>query len=237
MTKGHFHTVLDTGEVYYCLRGQGFMVMEDPQGEWSVEPLRPNSVLYVPPCWAHRTVNTGADEDLVTFFVYPGNAGHDYGSIEKQGLPQAGIGSEAAARRSWITHAGCLRRSADAVSVENMRLKNARVLVTPTSFAKNDIALRTALEIEVGEVVYNQSGKPLTSSESGCPDPRYRWHDRRAGQHRSISPGSRRPAEGHCSLRGWRGRCRSGCRSREEASSSPTRPERIQSRWQSWRSD
>jgi glucose-6-phosphate isomerase len=85
MTKGHFHNVLDTAEVYYCLRGQGFMVMENPQGEWSVEPLRPQSVLYVPPCWAHRTVNTGAEEDLVTFFVYPGDAGHDYGSIEKQG--------------------------------------------------------------------------------------------------------------------------------------------------------
>ena len=85
MTKGHFHTVLDTAEVYYCLRGQGFMVMENPQGNWSVEPLRPQSVLYVPPCWAHRTVNTSAEEDLVTFFVYPGDAGHDYGSIEKQG--------------------------------------------------------------------------------------------------------------------------------------------------------
>jgi glucose-6-phosphate isomerase len=85
MTKGHFHTVLDTAEVYYCLRGQGFMVMEDPEGEWSVMPLRPQSVLYVPPRWAHRTVNTSPDEDLVTFFVYPGDAGHDYGSIEKQG--------------------------------------------------------------------------------------------------------------------------------------------------------
>jgi glucose-6-phosphate isomerase len=31
-------------------------------------------------------VNTSSDEDLVTFFVYPGNAGHDYGSIEKQGF-------------------------------------------------------------------------------------------------------------------------------------------------------
>ena len=43
-------------------------------------------------------------------------------------------------------------------------LKNSRVLVTPTSFGKNEVALRTTLEIEVGEVVYNQSGKPLTSS-------------------------------------------------------------------------
>ena len=44
-------------------------------------------------------------------------------------------------------------------------LKQMRVLVTPTSFAKNDPALRAALEDEVGEVVYNLSGKPLSSEE------------------------------------------------------------------------
>lgn len=86
MTKGHFHTVLETAEVYYCLKGEGVMVMETPEGEWAVEPLRPNSVLYVPPRWAHRSVNTSPTEDLVTFFVYPGNAGHDYGTIETQGF-------------------------------------------------------------------------------------------------------------------------------------------------------
>lgn len=86
MTKGHFHSVLETGEVYYCLKGAGVMVMETPEGEWAVEPLRAGSVLYVPPRWAHRSVNTGADEDLVTFFVYPGDAGHDYGTIEMQGF-------------------------------------------------------------------------------------------------------------------------------------------------------
>ena len=86
MTKGHFHSVLDTAEVYYCLRGEGVMVMETQGGDWAVESLRPDKVLYVPPRWAHRSVNTSVDEDLVTFFVYPGNAGHDYGSIEKQGF-------------------------------------------------------------------------------------------------------------------------------------------------------
>jgi glucose-6-phosphate isomerase len=86
MTKGHFHTILDTAEVYYCLKGGGFMVMETPEGEWAVEELLPEKVLYVPPRWAHRTVNTSPDEDLVTFFIYPGNAGHDYGSIESQGF-------------------------------------------------------------------------------------------------------------------------------------------------------
>lgn len=86
MTKGHFHTVLETAEVYYCLKGEGYMVMETPEGEWAVEELKPGIVLYVPPRWAHRSVNTGADEDLVTFFTYPANAGHDYGTIEEQGF-------------------------------------------------------------------------------------------------------------------------------------------------------
>lgn len=86
MTKGHFHTVLETGEVYYCLKGQGVMVMETLEGEWAVEPFQPNGVVYMPPRWAHRSVNTGSDEDLVTFFVYPSNAGHNYVSIEKQGF-------------------------------------------------------------------------------------------------------------------------------------------------------
>ena len=86
MTKGHFHAVCETAEVYYCLKGQGVMVMETPEGNWAVEALCPGKVLYVPPRWAHRSVNTGSREDLVTFFVYPGHAGHDYGTIEKHGF-------------------------------------------------------------------------------------------------------------------------------------------------------
>ena len=85
MTKGHFHTILETAEIYVCLSGQGVMVMETPEGDWAVEDLAPGRVLYVPPRWAHRSVNTGAD-DLITFFAYPGHAGHDYGTIEQQGF-------------------------------------------------------------------------------------------------------------------------------------------------------
>ena len=86
MTKGHFHAEIATAEVYYCLAGQGVMVMETPEGVWAVEELRAGKVLYVPHRWAHRSVNTGSEADLVTFFVYPAHAGHDYGSIEKQGF-------------------------------------------------------------------------------------------------------------------------------------------------------
>ncbi|MGB4595546.1 MAG: glucose-6-phosphate isomerase family protein [Anaerolineaceae bacterium] len=94
MTKGHFHTVIDTAEVYYCLQGKGYMVMETPEGEWSAESLQPGSVLYVPPRWAHRSVNVLPDSDLITFFVYPGNAGHDYGTIENQGFRKLVVDSE-----------------------------------------------------------------------------------------------------------------------------------------------
>jgi glucose-6-phosphate isomerase len=86
MTRGHFHSILETGEVYYCLQGEGFMVMENPEGEWAVEALQPGIVLYVPPRWAHRSVNTGQEADLVTYYVFPADAGHDYGSIEQQGF-------------------------------------------------------------------------------------------------------------------------------------------------------
>jgi glucose-6-phosphate isomerase, archaeal len=85
MTKGHFHQVLDTAEVYYCLQGKGMMVMETPEGEWAAEELEPGRVLYVPPRWAHRSVNT-ASQDLITFYVYPAYAGHDYGTIETRGF-------------------------------------------------------------------------------------------------------------------------------------------------------
>ena len=46
-----------------------------------------------------------------------------------------------------------------------MNLKDCRLLVTPTSYGKNDTRLKTELEAQVGEVIYNPTGKPLTSAE------------------------------------------------------------------------
>jgi D-3-phosphoglycerate dehydrogenase len=46
-----------------------------------------------------------------------------------------------------------------------MNLKGYRLLVTPTSYGKNDSRLKTQLEELVGEVIYNPTGKPLTSEE------------------------------------------------------------------------
>lgn len=85
MTKGHFHTKLATAEVYYTLSGEGYMVMENPEGETMEIPLSKKQAVYVPRRFAHRTVNTGKTP-LIVFFTFAADAGHDYGSIETKGF-------------------------------------------------------------------------------------------------------------------------------------------------------
>jgi len=87
MTKGHYHSISETAEIYLCLRGEGFMLMKTAQGQCVAEPMRRGLMVYVPPYWAHRSVNTGS-EPLISFCVYPAEAGHNYGDIEKEGFPR-----------------------------------------------------------------------------------------------------------------------------------------------------
>ena len=84
-TKGHFHTILETAEVYYCLKGHGYMLMENPEGDWSAQEIKPGGAVYVPKRYAHRSINVDPTEQLVTFYVYRADAGHDYGTIETKG--------------------------------------------------------------------------------------------------------------------------------------------------------
>ena len=86
MTKGHFHTHLETAEVYYCLAGHGYMMMESPEGDWELAELHAGSAVYVPGRYAHRSINVSPDEVMKTFFVFRADAGHDYGTIEKKGF-------------------------------------------------------------------------------------------------------------------------------------------------------
>ena len=86
MTKGHFHTILATSEVYYCLRGHGYMLMENPEGDWEARELTPGCALYVPERYAHRSINVGSDAPLITFFAFRADAGHNYGAIETKGF-------------------------------------------------------------------------------------------------------------------------------------------------------
>ena len=87
MTKGHYHSARDTGEVYLGLSGHGYLLLMTEDGAKAATPMGPGTLAYVPPYWAHRTVNTG-EEPFVFLAVYPGQAGHDYGTIEQTGFPQ-----------------------------------------------------------------------------------------------------------------------------------------------------
>ncbi|AMM53199.1 glucose-6-phosphate isomerase [Pyrococcus kukulkanii] len=84
-TKGHFHAKKDRAEVYVALKGKGGMLLQTPEGEARWIPMEPGTVVYVPPYWAHRTVNTG-DEPFIFLAIYPADAGHDYGTIAEKGF-------------------------------------------------------------------------------------------------------------------------------------------------------
>jgi glucose-6-phosphate isomerase, archaeal len=84
MTHGHHH-VRDSAELYLGMSGQGTMVMESADGDFATADLMPSAAVYVPPGWAHRTVNTG-DAPLAFLAVYFGDAGHDYDAIRRSGF-------------------------------------------------------------------------------------------------------------------------------------------------------
>jgi glucose-6-phosphate isomerase, archaeal len=85
MTKGHFHVKRDRAEIYLGLAGQGYLLLQTDAGEVSSVPMQVGTIAYVPPYWAHRTVNTG-NEPFIFFAAWPGDSGHDYGTIEKMGF-------------------------------------------------------------------------------------------------------------------------------------------------------
>jgi glucose-6-phosphate isomerase len=85
MTKGHFHSILETAELYFCFSGHSYMLMETSEGDCQAEELLANTAVYVPGGWAHRSVNVGST-DLVMLFIYPAHAGHDYATIETRGF-------------------------------------------------------------------------------------------------------------------------------------------------------
>jgi glucose-6-phosphate isomerase len=87
MTRGHFHERRDMGEVYYTQSGSGTLLLRSRAGECRAVDMRPGSCAYIPPDWAHRSVNTG-DDKLVFVWVCNPQAGHDYGDIREKGMQQ-----------------------------------------------------------------------------------------------------------------------------------------------------
>lgn len=83
MTKGHQHPD-PQGEIYLGLQGRGGVLLYDgEQTEWI--DMEPGVIGYIPPGWAHRSVNIG-DEPYRFLAVYPGSAGHDYDWVLEHGM-------------------------------------------------------------------------------------------------------------------------------------------------------
>ena len=85
MTRGHFHERRDMGEVYYTQSGQGVLLLESRDGQTQTVDMKPGVCAFVPPDWAHRSINVGG-EKLVFVWVCNTAAGHDYDDILKKGM-------------------------------------------------------------------------------------------------------------------------------------------------------
>ena len=85
MTRGHFHKRRDMGEVYYTQSGKGVLVLQSRDGRVEVLDMVPGTCSFIPPDWAHRSVNVGP-EPLVFVWVCDTEAGNDYGEILEKGM-------------------------------------------------------------------------------------------------------------------------------------------------------
>lgn len=84
MTRGHLHARANRPETYYGESGEGLMLMESPEGDTQIVEVTAGVMVYVPPMWIHRSINTGQSA-LVMSFCYPSDSGQDYGIIARSG--------------------------------------------------------------------------------------------------------------------------------------------------------
>ena len=85
MTRGHFHERPECSEAYYTQSGEGMLLLESRTGETRVIEMKPGVCAFIPPEWAHRSINTGS-EKLVFVWFCATDAGHDYGEILTHGM-------------------------------------------------------------------------------------------------------------------------------------------------------
>lgn len=85
MTRGHFHARADRAEVYYTQSGEGLLLLETRDGEIQTVDMKPGVAAYIPPGWAHRSINTGS-RPLVFVWMTSVDAGHDYSTIAGKGF-------------------------------------------------------------------------------------------------------------------------------------------------------
>jgi glucose-6-phosphate isomerase, archaeal len=90
LTRGHYHAKPGRGEAYYTQSGEGLLLLHSRSGECRIVEMRPGVCAFIPPEWAHRSVNTGM-KPLVFVWMCTIDAGHDYGEIATRGMRQRAI--------------------------------------------------------------------------------------------------------------------------------------------------
>lgn len=102
VTRGHIHARANRPETYYGESGTGLMLMESPDGETQILEIAPRVMVYVPPMWIHRSVNTGT-EPLVMSFCYPADSGRITRSSRARAAWPGASSPTAPAGRPWTT--------------------------------------------------------------------------------------------------------------------------------------
>ena len=84
MTKGHYHRRPDTSEVYLGVEGEGCLLTQTVRENLSLSTSGPG-------CCLHSALLGTSNgqcrmKPFIFFAVYPGDAGHNYGDIERTGF-------------------------------------------------------------------------------------------------------------------------------------------------------
>jgi glucose-6-phosphate isomerase len=87
LTRGHYHRKRNHAETYQALSGHGLVLFEQEDGRTSTAELAPGKVTYIPPFWAHRSINTSG-VPLVFLWTCSVEAGHDYEALGGRGMRQ-----------------------------------------------------------------------------------------------------------------------------------------------------
>ena len=90
LTRGHFHAKADRGEVYYTQSGEGVLLLHSRTGATRSVAMHPGVCAFIPPEWAHRSVNTGTQK-LVFVWMCTIDAGHDYSAILERGMRELAV--------------------------------------------------------------------------------------------------------------------------------------------------
>ena len=69
MTKGHFHERPDEPEIYFCVHGEGYLLMETRDGDFEAVPWQPGTIPTSPMCaigWSTRAATCSSSWRAIT---------------------------------------------------------------------------------------------------------------------------------------------------------------------------